>query len=185
MADTTPAQTELEACPFCGQPPRYLEAKAGFYTERVICDHCGFHLSPEMWQARALLSQPSPAQDEALHEQNLWLHQLFDLLTKWNGVRDGTPSKADAFHALWKHAHNIGPHWRARAYLAGKDEAAPPEGYKLVPIEPTPEMVDAYLKANTAYWERMDQQAAASCQMAKRNATGGNCGELPRHDRSR
>jgi len=32
-----------------------------------------------------------------------------------------------------------------------------PEGYALVPIEPTEAMVDAYLAANTAYWLRTDE----------------------------
>lgn len=34
---------------------------------------------------------------------------------------------------------------------------AVPEGYVLVPIEPTEAMVDAYLAANTAYWLRTDE----------------------------
>lgn len=33
---------------------------------------------------------------------------------------------------------------------------AAPEGWKLVPIEATPEMVQAYLRANDAYWHRTD-----------------------------
>lgn len=40
-------------CPFCGSEPRYLENKPGYWTERVICDHCDFHLPPAKWQARA------------------------------------------------------------------------------------------------------------------------------------
>ena len=35
----------MKLCPFCGKPPRHLESKVGFYTERVICDVCGFHLT--------------------------------------------------------------------------------------------------------------------------------------------
>ena len=35
----------MKLCPFCGNPPRHLESKVGFYTERVICDVCGFHLT--------------------------------------------------------------------------------------------------------------------------------------------
>ena len=34
--------------------------------------------------------------------------------------------------------------------------AAVPPGYVLVPIEPTRKMVEAYLSANSAYWERID-----------------------------
>ena len=34
---------------------------------------------------------------------------------------------------------------------------AVPDGYALVPIEPTEAMVDAYLAANTAYWLRTDE----------------------------
>ena len=46
----------LAECPFCNNAPRHLEAKTGFYTERVICDHCDFYLeasatqtAPERW----------------------------------------------------------------------------------------------------------------------------------------
>ena len=31
------------------------------------------------------------------------------------------------------------------------------DGWKLVPVEPTPEMVAAYLQANDAYWRRTDE----------------------------
>lgn len=37
--------TKLKHCPFCGNQPRHLEHNAGFYTERVICATCGFHLT--------------------------------------------------------------------------------------------------------------------------------------------
>jgi hypothetical protein len=53
------------------------------------------------------------------YEQDLWLRELFRLIEAWRDTRDGTPSKAQAWAALWKHGHNIGPHWRARAYVAG------------------------------------------------------------------
>ena len=36
--------------------------------------------------------------------------------------------------------------------------AAVPPGYALVPVEPTPEMVAAYLDANTKYWRLVDEQ---------------------------
>lgn len=39
-------------CPFCGITPRYLENKPGYYTERIICDNCGFHLPFIKWQRR-------------------------------------------------------------------------------------------------------------------------------------
>jgi len=49
---------ELRECPFCGKPPRYLEHMAGFYSERVICDTCGFYIDieiddPKNWNRRA------------------------------------------------------------------------------------------------------------------------------------
>jgi len=44
---------ELKPCPFCGNPPRHLEFKAGYYSERVLCDSCDFYLSPEDWQRRS------------------------------------------------------------------------------------------------------------------------------------
>jgi len=44
-----------------------------------------------------------------------------------------------------------------RAALAAQPApAAVPPGYVLVPIEPTPEMVAAYLSANTEYWRLVD-----------------------------
>ncbi len=44
----------------------------------------------------------------------------------------------------------------ALSIMRGLAEDAEPVGWKLVPIEPTNEMISAYLKANTAYWERTD-----------------------------
>ena len=44
--------SKYKCCPFCGSIPRYLEFKAGFYTERVICDNCNFYLPPEIWEVR-------------------------------------------------------------------------------------------------------------------------------------
>jgi hypothetical protein len=49
-----PGDQGMNRCPFCGEAPRHLPNKAGFYTARVICDTCGFHLSPELWNRRAL-----------------------------------------------------------------------------------------------------------------------------------
>jgi hypothetical protein len=63
-------------------------------------------------------SPPPPAATAGESEQGLWLADLFSLIQKWHGTRDGTPSKAEAWIALWNHAHNLGPHWRARAYVA-------------------------------------------------------------------
>ena len=58
------------------------------------------------------------ARDAARYEQDLWLRELFALIEKWRDTHDGTPSKAKAWSALWKHAHNLGPHWRAREFAA-------------------------------------------------------------------
>jgi len=71
---------------------------------------------PECPACRA--SQPVEAQSSA-YEQDLWLHELFRLIEAWRDTRDGTPSKAEAWAKLWRHGHNIGPHWRARAYASG------------------------------------------------------------------
>ena len=38
--------------------------------------------------------------------------------------------------------------------------SAVPEGYAVVPVEPTPEMVAAYLAANHTYWKEMDEGPA-------------------------
>lgn len=53
------------------------------------------------------------------HDQNEWIRELLRLAQSYALTRDGTPSKSEAWTALWKHAHNVGPHWRARAHLAG------------------------------------------------------------------
>jgi hypothetical protein len=37
------------------------------------------------------------------------------------------------------------------------DVKAVPAGYALVPLEPTEDMVKAYLQANNAYWQRTDE----------------------------
>jgi hypothetical protein len=73
-------------------------------------------------------AEAAPAQAAATddaHEQNLWIRELLELARQWHATRDGTPSKAEAYSALWKHAHNIGPHWRARALLAQASPAQP------------------------------------------------------------
>jgi len=54
-------QLEYLPCPFCGCAPRYLEHKAGFYSERVICDYCGFHLPPKTWELRSNARADLPA----------------------------------------------------------------------------------------------------------------------------
>lgn len=45
----------------------------------------------------------------------------------------------------------------ARSTREALAKPAVPPGYALVPVEPTPEMVTAYLSANKAYWERQDE----------------------------
>lgn len=45
---------KFKPCPFCGRYPRYLAFKAGYYSERVICDNCGIYLAPEDWEYRVL-----------------------------------------------------------------------------------------------------------------------------------
>jgi hypothetical protein len=66
---------KLVECPFCNNAPRYLEAKAGFHTERVICDHCNFYLeatatqtAPERWNAS---KTPTRSLEESKHLQDL------------------------------------------------------------------------------------------------------------------
>lgn len=70
-----------------------------------------------------------------------WTDQeLYDLYSK---VYDGDYADMDSII-------NFG-----RALLAGKTAA--PEGWKLVPIDPTDEMIAAYLTENAAYWARIDE----------------------------
>ncbi len=49
----TDESRSFKPCPFCGKPPRHLPFQAGFWSERVICDGCDFHLSPEAWEVRS------------------------------------------------------------------------------------------------------------------------------------
>ena len=44
----------------------------------------------------------------------------------------------------------------ARAVLAAAQPAPVPPGWRLVPVEPTQEMLAAYLAANTEYWKEVD-----------------------------
>jgi hypothetical protein len=73
-------------------------------------------------------TEAATARDAARYEQDLWLRQLFALIEKWRDTRDGTPSKAEAWSALWKHAHNLGPHWRAREFAALSSTPAQGDG---------------------------------------------------------
>jgi hypothetical protein len=87
-----------------------------------------------IYKAMLAAAPPPPAAIAGESEQGLWLTDLFSLIHAWHGTRDGTPSKAKAWIALWDHAHNIGPHWRARAYIAA---SAPKEPAEPVPAQPT------------------------------------------------
>jgi hypothetical protein len=69
------------------------------------------------------------------HEQNEWIRELLRLAQSYAVTRDGTPSKAEAWTALWKHAHNIGPHWRARGYVAGVETSLKRDGLGLLTLE--------------------------------------------------
>lgn len=52
---------KLKECPFCGNPPRYLAGKSGYYTERVICDTCDFWMAPAAWGKRPAIAPPVAA----------------------------------------------------------------------------------------------------------------------------
>jgi hypothetical protein len=66
-----PTKGALRHCPFCGTAPRWLEAKSGFYTERVICDNCNFHFDGEhcidSWNTR-VAAQSYDAIADAVNE---------------------------------------------------------------------------------------------------------------------
>ena len=58
---------------------------------------------------------------------------------------------------IWPGPDEVSVFDALRAALAAQPApAAVPPGYVLVPIEPTPEMVAAYLSANTEYWRLVD-----------------------------
>jgi len=90
---------ELEAlpCPFCGAAPRYLGHKAGFYSERLICDHCNFYLPPETWaMRRAVYSELSAARLRASE-----LLEIVQRVAKYPANVDcaGTLLRADVMRA--------------------------------------------------------------------------------------
>lgn len=114
--------------------------------------------NPEWWrfeplyaapQAEARQEQPdsvhltepkgeaATARDAARYEQDLWLRELFRLIEAWRVLRDGIPSKAEAWSALWKHAHNLGPHWRAREFAALSSTPAQGDASGVIPSEGT------------------------------------------------
>lgn len=57
------------------------------------------------------------------YEQQQWRGKLFNLMQDWHSTRDGAPSKAEAWNAIWSHVQNMGPGWRTREYLAASGEA--------------------------------------------------------------
>ena len=65
------AKTALLPCPFCGSAARYLGGKPGFWTTRVICDNCSFHLPPFMWNRRVPLAASQPPNELVLSHQRL------------------------------------------------------------------------------------------------------------------
>ncbi len=74
MNNETPDPT-FRPCPFCNGTPRYLPHKAGFYTERVICDPCGFYLSPEKWEA-CVFPPPVPGSNRIRHVKSGGLYEV-------------------------------------------------------------------------------------------------------------
>lgn len=62
------------------------------------------------------------------------------------------PAGASMKQAMWI-AHAAA----SRRIAAQPAPAVVPPGYALVPIEPTPKMVAAYLNANDEYWKRADE----------------------------
>lgn len=65
----------------------------------------------------------------------------------------GYPAK---WHFFDKKPDGLETFTKQPLYAAPPAPAAVPPGYALVPIEPTRAMVEAYLSANSAYWERID-----------------------------
>lgn len=94
----------------------------------------------------ALAAQPADAQQEPFG----WLYDITNGdLTKgpiWQGGKDRSIVETVAADV----GAEVFP-----VYAAPPPAAVPP-GMALVPIEPTRAMVEAYLSANSAYWERID-----------------------------
>ncbi len=69
-------------------------------------------------------------------------------------------STRDAFETWWvSMPADERPDYKV-AWLVWKAAAlAQPDDWVLVPREPTPEMIEAYLTENKAYWEGVDQLA--------------------------
>lgn len=114
-------------------------------------------------RASGVTAAPAPTDDR--HEQKLWLNELFTLIETWNSVRDGTPYKAEAWNALWKHAQNIGPGWRARAHVSGVAEAPKPERYSWT--------VDGMEHDENGAWVRSDATGLELLKSANRRRNAG------------
>lgn len=91
MSDCT-----FEPCPFCGADPRHLEGKAGFWTERVICDNCDFHLPPKKWQARAV----TKTEDEILRRATLRASKVISKGSLAEKVQRTTDNNLDLFYKV-------------------------------------------------------------------------------------
>ncbi len=78
---------KLIECPFCGNAPRYLEAKAGFYTERVICDHCHFHLEETATQT-AVERWNTRSPEESKHQRDRTDSSIYGAKVVQEGNRD-------------------------------------------------------------------------------------------------
>lgn len=76
-----------------------------------------------------------------------------------DALRDALQEIAGMTYDKWTNGYRAGE--IARDALAAtqpqRAALAAPSGYVLVPVEPTPEMIAAYLAANNAYWRLADE----------------------------
>lgn len=80
---STPTDAELPPCPFCGGAARHLAEKSGFYTERVICDACDFHITRSQTQSAVeRWSRRTPTAGEPV----AWRGAVLDLIDECPGL---------------------------------------------------------------------------------------------------
>ena len=124
---------ELKPCPFCGGLAYFERTGTRRQSCIVACTECG-------------------ARHESADE---WAHSG----TAWNRRAEAAPIVPVA-HVAEVHMSRYTIEWTNGPLAQGAPlYAAPivPQGWRVVPMEPTPEMVQAYLNANNAYWVRVDE----------------------------
>lgn len=94
-----------------------------------------------------------------LHAANLIKAQLAKPESEPSDLAEDTVEYWKAYAESGQHSFDV---MMVELKALRAQQVAVPPGYALVPIEPTPEMVAAYLAANLAYWQRTDELPATN-----------------------